>query len=135
MISKQEAEAKIKKILYNDHPLVKDSQGVLRFQEDPFLNRLFLSGVIDLNKVAIVESHDKLTKEDSRHLSRSLGYSVSGFMDLNINSTGELIKEVGFEVVVACEGREAVRKYFEGLDYDEIVLDIGDECAAKLLKL
>ena len=56
-------------------------------------------------------------------------------MDLNINSTGELIKEVGFEVVVACEGREAVRKYFEGLDYDEIVLDIGDECAAKLLKL
>jgi hypothetical protein len=71
-------------ILDNDqHPVVFDAQGVLRFQEDGLLTALTDSGVICLNRLAVAAAQGKISNEQQRKVAKSIGYSLDGYYDLS----------------------------------------------------
>lgn len=60
-------------------PLVRDKKGVIRFKANAIIQRLFDTGVIDLNRTSLWNC----PIEDHEQLAQLLGYSVSGFGDLS----------------------------------------------------
>lgn len=64
-------------------PIIRAHDGVIRFQENAIINFLFKIGSIDLNMIARITD---FTDDDRMQLAMLLGYSVSGFGDLNYAS-------------------------------------------------
>lgn len=60
-------------------PLITDSQGVLRFKENPIVRYLLDAGPFDMNHIAC----KKFTREDREHFAQLIGYSLSGFGELS----------------------------------------------------
>ena len=60
-------------------PLVRDKNGVIRFQKNAIIDWLFETGRLDLNQLATM----KFSKDDHMQIAQLLGYSVSGFGDLS----------------------------------------------------
>lgn len=69
-----------------DHPrqpLVLDDHNVVRFKQNKIIRLLCDEGKINLNDIAIWVARDQVPVEDARQLMQLLGYSVSGYYDLN----------------------------------------------------
>lgn len=67
----------------DQHPLVFDASGLLRFEEDQEICRQFQSGELDLNRLAIDVQRGIVLAERQRKIAKSLGYSVWGYFDLD----------------------------------------------------
>lgn len=61
-------------------PLMRDHKGVIRFKANKILERLFDTGVIDLNRT---RGWADCPVEDHEQLAQLLGYSVSSFGNLS----------------------------------------------------
>lgn len=71
-------------ILENDqHPVVFDAHGVLRFQEDPLLTALTNSSVLCLTRLAVAVAQGMVSNEQQRKVAKSVGYSLAGYYDLS----------------------------------------------------
>lgn len=79
----------------DQHPVVFDEQGVLRFKEDPLLSALQQSGVLDLNKLFVAVARNQLTQEQQRKVTKSCGYSLAGYFELTF--VEEWCKEINSE--------------------------------------
>lgn len=60
-------------------PLSKDAHGVLRFKRNAIVCYLLDHGGIDLNQIGAME----FTKEDRQQFAQLIGYSLSGYGELN----------------------------------------------------
>lgn len=60
-----------------------DNDGVQRFKVNKLFDRLYKSGRIDLNQLAIDYQRGLFTQEEYLHFYLGLGYSVSGFSELS----------------------------------------------------
>ena len=60
-------------------PLKKDNDGVLRFKKNNIVRFLLDAGPFDLNKLALMPFSD----EDREQFAQLIGYSLSGFGDLD----------------------------------------------------
>lgn len=60
-------------------PLAKDDYGVLRFKRNAIIDYLFMSGNLNLNKLAVMD----FTPEDRQQIAQLLGYSLYGYGDLS----------------------------------------------------
>lgn len=60
-------------------PIVRAKDGVIRFKPNAILAYLCDRGAIDLNALAVM----KFPREDREQLAQLIGYSVSGFGELN----------------------------------------------------
>lgn len=72
-------------ILINGEPVVTylDAQGVQRLPLGDAINELFLSGALDLNKLAIAVKRDRTVSMDTqRWVYLQLGYSVTGYAEI-----------------------------------------------------
>ena len=127
MISQLKARKKLNAVLYNNHPMVT-VDGVLRFERDNVTNPP--GGELNHEALSAVYrglGNGTLTREDVRHFNRCLGYSESGYFDLEINSTATLIKELGIYVVASADGWSRIKAYFAGISQEEIIKQIGAE--------
>lgn len=59
-------------------PLVKDAHGVLRFKQNAIVRYLLDNGGIDLNRLACMN----FTNDDRQQFAQLLGYSLSGYSEL-----------------------------------------------------
>jgi hypothetical protein len=66
--------------LHPIQPLVIDSHGTLRFQENGIIRKLIDSGVIKLNDVAML---DGITQDDRNQFAQLIGYSLDGYGSLS----------------------------------------------------
>lgn len=60
-------------------PIIVDEHGVERFKSNKIIDYLFNAGLLDLNKIALMNFSD----EDQRQIAQLLGYSVSGYQELS----------------------------------------------------
>lgn len=60
-------------------PIILDKHGIARFKENSIVRYLIDNGNISLNDIEILQ----FSKEDYEQFNQLLGYSVSGFGDLN----------------------------------------------------
>lgn len=127
MISKKDAINLVIKIVYDDHPFIIDAYGIKRFKSDPIICYLYESGQLDLNKICLDWQMGNITKENARHILRSLGYSECGIWDCAINSTTNLIKELGVDVVGQYYGWDHLKQHYEGLNQKNLIDLIGLE--------
>lgn len=65
----------------DQHPVVIDQHGVLRFKTEPLLMAMYDAGCIDLNKAACY-----MTPAQQSKLNKSIGYSCAGFFELSSTS-------------------------------------------------
>ncbi len=66
----------------SDHPLQpleRDKQGVIRFKQNAIVRYLLDAGPFDLNDLALMP----FTNDDREQFAQLIGYSVSGFGDLD----------------------------------------------------
>lgn len=85
------------------HPvqyLYIDESGVVRFKENKIVQFLLDAGPFDMNQLALMNFED----EDREHFAQLIGYSVSGFGDLDYVSD-EVYELVGVEEFTQMEGR------------------------------
>lgn len=68
-------------------PLVRDKQGVIRFQENKIVRFLLDAGPFDLNQLGLMQFDD----DDRMQLAQLIGYSVSGFGELDY-AADEVVK-------------------------------------------
>ena len=73
-------------------PLVRDEQGVPRFQKNRLVRYLLDAGGIDLNQLSIFAQAAEVTKQERMQLAQLIGYSVDGFADLSY-STPAMIRK------------------------------------------
>lgn len=66
-----------------EYPTIIDDQGVQRFYKNEVVDHLFEAGRLDLNKLALEFRQGKFSLRHYAEFYMSLGYSVSGFMDLS----------------------------------------------------
>ena len=59
------------------HPLVWDNRGTLRWELDPLTDKMLRTGLIDLDL-----TRERLTLEEQCKLAKRMGYSLSGYWDL-----------------------------------------------------
>lgn len=60
-------------------PLIQDSKGILRFKENAIVRFLLDQGPYNLNDLGIIP----FSNEDREQFAQLIGYSVSGFADLD----------------------------------------------------
>ena len=60
-------------------PIITDSQGTIRFQENKIVRYLLDYGGIDLNQLARMY----FSNNDREHFAQLIGYSLSGFAELS----------------------------------------------------
>jgi len=60
-------------------PLEKDEQGILRFKQNKIVRFLLDAGPFDLNQIACMP----FDQEDREQFAQLIGYSLSGFGELN----------------------------------------------------
>ena len=60
-------------------PLFVDENGVVRFKTNAIVAHLLRAGGDDMNSLAVME----FTNEDRRQFAQLIGYSVSGYGELN----------------------------------------------------
>lgn len=63
-------------------PLIKDSHGTVRFQENAIVRYLLDNGGIDLNKLAAID----FSQNDREQFAMLIGYSLSGSSELSYMS-------------------------------------------------
>ncbi len=63
-------------------PVVRDKTGVLRFQANAIARYLLDHGGIDLNRLALLD----FTDDDRMQFAQLIGYSVSGYSELDYAS-------------------------------------------------
>lgn len=68
-----------KHIQHPMQPIFTDGNGVRRFKPNAIISHLFEVGVINLNKLAMLD----FSNEDRQQFAQLLGYSVSGYSDLS----------------------------------------------------
>ena len=61
-------------------PVRKDTDEVLRFEENPIVRYLLDAGPFDLNQLAITPGFDR---EDWEHFAQLIGYSLYGWFELD----------------------------------------------------
>ena len=80
----------------DQHPLVMDAHGVLRFKEDPLIAALARAHyemdvtvhvppehhVLNLNALSLAVYRGKITQEQQRKVMKSIGYSLDGYFIL-----------------------------------------------------
>ncbi len=64
-------------------PVVLDAHGIARFQRNAVVAYLVESGVIDMNKLAVLAYELGWSKHDRSQFAQLIGYSVEGFADLS----------------------------------------------------
>jgi hypothetical protein len=69
---------KSKKAKHPLQPLVKDSDGVVRFKVNEIVRTLLDFGPLDMNKLAMMY----FSQEDREQFAQLIGYSLSGFGEL-----------------------------------------------------
>lgn len=72
-------------------PIEKDKYGELRFKENAIVRYLLDNGGIDLNKIAVMNFND----EDRQQFAQLIGYSLSGYSDL------DYVSDYNYSVAVA----------------------------------
>ncbi len=72
-------------------PIVKDVRGTLRFKQNAIVRHLLDNGGIDLNQLGMLP----FSKEDRSQFAQLIGYSVSGYGDLDYVSDREYVRVVG----------------------------------------
>jgi len=67
---------------HHDHKIIEDEQGVLRWEEDPFIRKLV--DEVDLNWLmhSFYESGKGKNSEIYREFYRRIGYSLSGYWEI-----------------------------------------------------
>ena len=60
-------------------PIVTDPHGVRRFKKNAIVRALLDEGPLDMNKISMRDFSD----EDRRQFAQLIGYSVSGYEELN----------------------------------------------------
>lgn len=64
-----------------DHPIVRDADGTLRYQQNPLIR--WLCDEIDLNRMWVeYRRHHTWTQEQFMQFYRDIGYSLSGFEEI-----------------------------------------------------
>lgn len=69
-------------------PIYIDNHGVARFKENAIVRALLDTGKLNLNDIALLPFSD----EDREQLAQLIGYSVSGFGELNYSSLTAIAK-------------------------------------------
>lgn len=87
-------------------PIHLDALGTVRFQGNEIIKHLVECGVIDLNKLAVMD----FSNEDRMQLAQLMGYSVSGFGDLPyadpaVVAEADKIVQSGFQVAAQSNER------------------------------
>jgi len=59
-------------------PLVRGEQGIFRFKENKIIGYLFDNGLLNLNKLAVMDFDDN----DREQVAQLLGYSIDGYGEL-----------------------------------------------------
>lgn len=65
--------------LHPMQPLIIDEHGTVRFKKNEIVRVLLDTGVLDMNKLAVLN----FSREDREQFAQLIGYSVSGFGDLS----------------------------------------------------
>lgn len=65
-------------------PTVIDEHGTQRFIKNKLLCHLVNSGQVNLNRLHIDYLHDKFSKREYAEFFMSVGFSVSGFADIEV---------------------------------------------------
>ncbi len=65
-----------------NQPIVQDDQGTFRFKSNAIVRTLLDAGVLDMNKLAVMQ----FTDADREQFAQLIGYSVSGIGDLSYSS-------------------------------------------------
>lgn len=90
-----EGEKKMPK--HSMQPLIRDEQGVIRFQQNPIVRFLLDAGPFDMNQLAAMPFAD----EDRAHFAQLIGYSVSGYGELSY------VSDAAYEAAAEGAGRLA----------------------------
>lgn len=69
-------------------PIIKDSNGTLRFQANALVRYLLDNGGIDMNRLATVPC----SVEDQRQFAQLIGYSLGGYSELHYVDSDEMDK-------------------------------------------
>lgn len=64
------------------HPIIRDKNGVIRYQANRLVKWLFDSGNLDLNAMRVAYIYGAFSKEEYMQFYRDLGYSLSGFEEV-----------------------------------------------------
>lgn len=67
-------------------PIVIAKDGVIRFKENAILRWAVDTGKLDLNEIAVFCQTNGISDEDQMQLAQLIGYSVSGYGDLDYAS-------------------------------------------------
>ena len=63
-----------------EHPVIRDDQGVLRYQASRI--HRWLCDHIDLNEMAVAYQHGAFSRDEFMQFYRDIGYSLSGFEEV-----------------------------------------------------
>lgn len=75
--------AKSKAVKHPMQPVVMGKDGRPRFKENPIVRFLLDNGGYDMNKLAVLAKSAGWTKDDESQFAQLIGYSTSGFGELN----------------------------------------------------
>ena len=73
-------------------PVYLDERGVARFKPNRLVRYLLDNGGLDMNDLAIAAATHGIFDEDQSQFAQLIGYSVSGFGDLDYASSREIRK-------------------------------------------
>ena len=82
-----ERTMKTKDLKHPMQPIGFDDAGIIRFKENKIVSFLLDSGTFDLNQIRRMLAEGVFTNEDYTHLMQLIGYSVSGYGELNTSPT------------------------------------------------
>lgn len=68
-----------RRLKHPPQPIVKDGNGVLRFKQNAIVRYLLDNGGIDMNTISALP----FSAEDRSQFAQLIGYSVSGYADLD----------------------------------------------------
>lgn len=102
-------------------PIEKDEHGVVRFKKNNIVRLLLEAGPLDLNQLAMMH----FSKEDREQLMQLIGYSVSGFGELDYVSR-ESVEEADRQADILISAQHIARMILElgPMDRAELLNDV-----------
>lgn len=102
---------------YPIQPIFTNERGTLRFKANPIVRYLLDNGGIDLNQIAALAANGMFTNADQEQFAMLIGYSLSGFGELNF---------------VSNETYKAAAKMAEGQDEKDAKIAVLQETLGKV---
>ncbi len=84
-------------------PIVRDPAGVVRFRENRIVRDLLEEAPYDLNEIAVRQ----YSPEDRMQFAQLIGYSISGYADLQFVSDESYARVETLQIEYTCAGQGA----------------------------